>query len=137
MALFDLVCPNCKSGLVVDTSAGATATVGEALKLVTYSSPEQMAAAEATIANAREKAAAGQMAHAQALAEIEGAQTASRLAALVRQTTAEATPPEPPPDEAEPVEEPVEPVTPEEPVNPSPVTEPASAETTTAVTVNG
>ena len=90
MAQFDLVCPNCQAGLVVDTTAGATATVGESLKIVSFASPDDMAKAEATIATAREQAAQGQMTHAQALADIEGAQTASRLATQVRKAQADA-----------------------------------------------
>jgi hypothetical protein len=90
MAQFDLVCPNCQAGLVVDTTAGATATVGESLKIVAFSSPEDMAKAEATIATAREQAEQGRVTHAQALADIEGAQTASRLATTVRKTQVDA-----------------------------------------------
>jgi hypothetical protein len=90
MALFDLVCPHCQSGLVVDTTAGATATVGESLKIVSFASPEDMASAEATIANAQKQAEQGRMTHAQALADIEGAQTASRLATQVRKAQADA-----------------------------------------------
>jgi hypothetical protein len=94
MALHDLVCPHCQSGLVVDTNAGNTATVGETVAIVSHASPEDMAQAVEAMASAREQAIQGAITHAEALAKMEAARVAHRLAGLVGLAKAEAPAPE-------------------------------------------